>query len=732
MKKLFRTLASVMVAFVMIFAIAAFAGCGDENGNKIPPDNSESGTPGKPGNQALKDWTFDFGGGSAEVMALLNSVLTQKTEYASFDVSVKCEDNVNSYHVDEKGGKLDDGYLYVSKNTDEIGADAKLNVTNGDGDFSYSANTNMSESVTKNGKTETDESKTQEHFYAFLRDWNVFTYSGSGEDSNITDFSGITFNWDGNIEEDFIGTFDKLVGDGGNAEAIKDAVNALIEKVTQMYPGLEFNVKDAVQNLFVPATSFSNILIADSLGAVTYENGKATVDFNKAVYNVVRCIKSFLDVIDENTTIGDVLSNKTIKSLIEAFTSTATPENVYESIKTAIDEISSMKTEDGATVGEILEAMGIDVLSYIVEPEANSTVYGYIVKIVSSNELKELINKFLKALCEGNNSPVTISLNNTLDKTTIETLLKYSGSSVKDIKTSFGKLTENITQTEFNVSLTKPDIETQVSRFDKDLGHFVMMDYRIGIPTTSTYSLKNFKLEYSLDGYTVKGMKVIGCEYSSTSQSVAFNAIFNDELGKVEVQNLTFFEYSSSVVVNGGFKLASSAYTLEDIGSNEVNYYNYYWTEEDNGSLNNMYIIADNLGIENARETIVSAALIIVDGEITGVNLYDENNSLIEVAEDGSFTVDIECVEFNIDKNEYEVVDVINLKLYLNVWQMKTDYRVYLTREPVDNPQSNVSYNSALTKVEMHMSGSLYSNTVDGVLSGVPGEKVEIEEEIRL
>ena len=186
------------------------------------------------------------------------------------------------------------------------------------------------------------------------------------------------------------------------------------------------------------------------------------------------------------------------------------------------------------------------------------------------------------------------------------------------------------------------------------------------------------------------------------------------------------------MTVNGGFKLASSAYTLEDVGSNEVNYINYYWTEEDNGSMNNMYITAYKLGIENARETTVSAAPVIEGGVVTGVKLYAEDGSLIEVAEDGSFTVDIECVEFNDDTNEYEVVEVIHLKLYLNEWQLQTDYRVYLTLNPVDNPQSNEGFYNAITEVELHMSGALYSNTVDGVLNGLPGEKIDIEEEIRL
>ena len=67
MKKIFRTLASVTVAFVMLFAVGAFAACGDENVNKNPPGNSGTPetpeTPETPGNQALKDWSFDFGGG---------------------------------------------------------------------------------------------------------------------------------------------------------------------------------------------------------------------------------------------------------------------------------------------------------------------------------------------------------------------------------------------------------------------------------------------------------------------------------------------------------------------------------------------------------------------------------------------------------------------------------------------------------------------------------------------
>ena len=724
MKKIFRTLASVTVAFVMLFAVGAFAACGDENVNKNPPGNSGTPetpeTPETPGNQALKDWSFDFGGGGEEVKALLDSVVTQKTDYADIDLSSELTQNCRSYHVDEKGEKLDDGYLYLLEDSDAIGADAKLNVKTGDGDISYSENKKKTVSVTKNGNTETEEIKADEYFYAFIRDWNLFTYSGNGEESNITDFSDVTFNWDGTVDESY-----------GEWLAVSE-YGSYIDEMLKSLLGGEFTVGNAVQSLFVPATSYSNIILADSLGAVIFEKGKATVDFNKAAYNLVRCIKSFLDVIDENTTFGDVLSNKTVKSLIEASTASVTSAEIYESIEDLIAGISSIETEDGTTVGEIFEAMGVDVASYIVAPDADSTVYEYIVKIVGSNELKELINKFLKFICEANKIPVTISLNNTLDKTAIDTLLGYAGSSVKALKTSFGKLTENISQTEFKVSVTKPYIETKVARFDKDLGHFVMMDYHIGIPTTSTFSIKNFKLEYTLDGYTVTGMKITGFESSSAKQRVSFNAFFNEELGKVEVQNLTFFEDSTSVTVNGGFKLASSAYTLEDVGSNEVNYINYYWTEEDNGSMNKMYITAYKLGIENARETTVSAAPVIEGGVVTGVKLYAEDGSLIEVAEDGSFTVDIECVEFNDDTNEYEVVEVIHLKLYLNEWQLQTDYRVYLTLNPVDNPQSNEGFYNAITEVELHMSGALYSNTVDGVLNGLPGEKIDIEEEIRL
>ena len=188
MKKIFRTLASVTVAFVMLFAVGAFAACGDENVNNNPPGNSGTPetpeTPETPGNQALKDWSFDFGGGSEEVKALLDSVVTQKTDYASIDLSSALTQNCRSYHVDEEGEKLDDGYLYLLEDSDEIGADAKLNVKTGDGDISYSENKKKTVSVTKNGNTETEEIKADEYFYTFIRDWNLFTYSGYGEESD--------------------------------------------------------------------------------------------------------------------------------------------------------------------------------------------------------------------------------------------------------------------------------------------------------------------------------------------------------------------------------------------------------------------------------------------------------------------------------------------------------------------------------------------------------------------
>ena len=239
MKKIFRTLASVTVAFVMLFAVGAFAACGDENVNKNPPGNSGTPetpeTPETPGNQALKDWSFDFGGGGEEVKALLDSVVTQKTDYADIDLSSELTQNCRSYHVDEKGEKLDDGYLYLLEDSDAIGADAKLNVKTGDGDISYSENKKKTVSVTKNGNTETEEIKADEYFYAFIRDWNLFTYSGNGEESNITDFSDVTFNWDGTVDESY-----------GEWLAVSE-YGSYIDEMLKSLLGGEFTVGNAVQ-----------------------------------------------------------------------------------------------------------------------------------------------------------------------------------------------------------------------------------------------------------------------------------------------------------------------------------------------------------------------------------------------------------------------------------------------------------------------------------------------------
>ena len=121
-------------------------------------------------------------------------------------------------------------------------------------------------------------------------------------------------------------------------------------------------------------------------------------------------------------------------------------------IKSAFDEVlQSLPVE----IKQMIDSMGIDLSKIFVAPDKNSTTYDYLVKIISSEELKNAINKIIQFAMQqqGVTGGIGFGLTDTLDKMKVAPLFQMAGISVTDIARSFKDYTKQITKDSFVINL---------------------------------------------------------------------------------------------------------------------------------------------------------------------------------------------------------------------------------------------------------------------------------------
>lgn len=261
-----------------------------------------------------------------------------------------------------------------------VKSSAKLNLATGDADI-------VAESVGKGENAGVDN-----YSYIFMRDWNAYSYSAETKPAGL---NSIEWSAEGNLNDMIT---EALQGEGIPVDfASIGGLASVCQMVLPMACHLELSFADAAGG------------ITDDASAKTL-----TVDINKVLYNFVNDIKGVINGLTDSTTIGDLLNNETVKK--------------YFSIITELVPVDTVKSFVAQT--------GLNV-----QPDDGSSTYDYIVKIISSEELKKLISEM-----------AGMALPNTLDKFALSFFLNSTGVNIADIKTAFEQLTSGITPTQFSIA----------------------------------------------------------------------------------------------------------------------------------------------------------------------------------------------------------------------------------------------------------------------------------------
>lgn len=353
--KLFKKIAAVALALCTGASVFAFSACDSDKpfGGLFPPagdgstdDDNNAGD--------LPD------GEKGDREAFFASLAAQPDSAAAFETEIGYSTTKSIYRGSSPTNKV-----VVSSITDDIFSRGKADLVGGDVDLSV-----------LDSKTEVvGSSSASDNFvsYFFRRDGHEFVSRKKGT-ALVDNYSGLTFTY------------------GGEAEFEDD-----IAEIFQILPKF-------------PAEAPANFLVArlaDTVGALKVGKTSASIDVNAMLYKIATDFQTVLKGVNADTTVGTLLENATVKKYLSVFTELVPVENVASLVSNLkyADMISAGITDDklekwGITREQFekfaakFDGVDFSKLSEI-QPDEKSTTYDYIVKLLKSDELKDVINSAL-------------------------------------------------------------------------------------------------------------------------------------------------------------------------------------------------------------------------------------------------------------------------------------------------------------------------------------------------
>lgn len=356
--KLLKKIAAVALAMCTGASVFAFSACDSDKpfGGLFPP-SGDGNTDNENGNNELPD---DEKGDSEAFFA---SLAAQPDSAAAFETEIGYSTTKSIYTGSSPTNKI-----VVSSTTDDIFTRGKADFVGGDLDL-----------AALDSKTEVAGSASaSDNFvsYFFRRDGHEFVSRERGT-ALVDDYSELTFTYGGEAELE-----------GGIAE------------IFQLIPKF-------------PAETPANFLVArlaDTVGALKVGKKSAAIDVNAMLYKIATDFQTVLKGVNADTTAGTLLENATVKKYMSVFTELVPVENVASLISHLkyADMISAGITDDklekwGITREQFdkfaAKFKGVDFSKLSeIRPDEKSTTYDYILKLLKSDELKDVLNA---ALFEG-------------------------------------------------------------------------------------------------------------------------------------------------------------------------------------------------------------------------------------------------------------------------------------------------------------------------------------------
>ena len=356
--KIWKRLAALAIALTMSASLFVSAACvsdegngGSGQGNESTSGGNESGsgqgggnTPGTGGGGTTPG---TGSGGNTIVTPIVTALEGQTLETVNIDLRALNEEN-------EVSQSIATGEYYSCETKQSANLSAKVNLADGDMDILTITN---SEYITKDSDdaTEGDKFVSTLDIYAFVRNWQVFTYNADEEDE-VDDWSEVALYYEGNFND----YYEELIDD-----YVSDEFEDLLPSIT---------MDDAVGIVgYLPQVNILLLNLAAAADAVTVESGKAVIDLNKLAYNLVYELNGVLNKVSDETTASEFLRNETIAKYLSSIVNIISAKELEELISAYFAD---------SPYGEM-----IDYIFEQITPTGSSSTYDYLVKIVESAEL---------------------------------------------------------------------------------------------------------------------------------------------------------------------------------------------------------------------------------------------------------------------------------------------------------------------------------------------------------
>lgn len=134
------------------------------------------------------------------------------------------------------------------------------------------------------------------------------------------------------------------------------------------------------------------------------ENGAAVIDLNKAAYNFANDVKTLVNGITAETSIGQLLDNAILKKYATVFTELISIDEISlliaqlvvyaQRFQTMTHEQIELLPEETRKIAELAQTLlkNVNIGALLnVKPDKNSSTYEYIVKILKSDEFNAVI-----------------------------------------------------------------------------------------------------------------------------------------------------------------------------------------------------------------------------------------------------------------------------------------------------------------------------------------------------
>lgn len=605
---------------------------GNPGGDNNPGDNNPGNTPGGDNNPGGNDQGTVADG---EVVEIISALKAQELETVKLNFNVSRDADYVRKLLDSDGSYLGD--YSTTKEAFDMEMELKMNVPDGDMDMMM-----FSQESDKTHYIETGENKYYKNAsidYNFLRGWNSFSYyvydstyenNGKLDVDKVTDWSKVALDYDGSAAEIM------------PVEAWTDILG------------------------YEPRVNIMYLNLAYATDAVTVANSKAVIDFNKLIDVMLEDLSGALNGCTSTTTVGKILENGAVKKYLSAIVNVFTVEELRTVLQTYFAD---------TPVAEIANSI------LAIEPDENSTTYDYLLKILASEELYNIINQLLDDAGVGVVLPATV--NNITLAFLINTIGKVPNNEVTDYiamaQQFIAGLSESITATEMTMEVME------------------------GMTVTA----KNLKMEYTLnDDYSISSQSFTADIEVSGILSRGYTSEYDEEteewieietghdVGTETISTAATVEYTSEKATLIDISKCTVEQRVSKVNDGTFNDEDCVWLYSEDG---NGY-------------AYFTSSITVKNGKVTATSVKDANGRVLALDE----PVEVEfTVGFEQDGEWVQTTETLTvyLKLYCeNNYFGELGYAYIEVYDVNGGYIGNLVYaaNDRLT----------YHNTVDGVLKG--------------